>query len=243
MENQLNPSKPIEPIGHVESCYPGKFGTPRQSGLVPEARGFLRISKTWQPEIALEGLAEFSHLWVIFLFHQLKDYRYHAKVHPPRLMGESRGVFATRSPHRPNPIGLSLVEILSVDAEGVWVKGLDLVDGTPILDIKPYLVERESLPQARSGWTESSSGTDIEVVWSEEIQSALEAWSRRLHRPELRNLIENTLKLDPRPVVYRGREGQVDAPYRDHHAVRFYDGDVHFRFSGPQTIEIISIHF
>lgn len=231
----------ITPIGYVESCYPDKFGTPRQSGLIPEAVGFLRISRTWQPEVSLQGLSEFSHLWIVFWFHQLKDYRFHAKVHPPRLLGESVGVFATRSPHRPNPLGLSLVKIKSVEAEGIWVEGVDLVDGTPILDIKPYLVGTESVVEANSAWTEKASSSEIVVHWTPELANKLTSWSQRIGRPGLRELVESTLKLDPRPVVYRGREGENQNPYRDEHAVRFYDGDIHFRFLNPQTIEITQV--
>src|SRR5262245_41456117 len=101
----------MKPIGYVKSCYRDKFGTPRQPSLSPLSTAEICIDKQWQPESALSGLDGFSHLWVIFQFHQNNQSRYHAKVHPPRMGGEPIGVFATRSPHRPNAIGMSVVKI------------------------------------------------------------------------------------------------------------------------------------
>ena len=93
----------IKPIAYAESCYLDKFGTPRQSGRAPAARAYLKFEKEFQPEIALQGLEDFSHIFVIFQFHLNNTARYHAKVHPPRFEGKTLGVFATRTPHRPNP--------------------------------------------------------------------------------------------------------------------------------------------
>lgn len=227
-------------IGIVESCYRDKFGTPRQPGLVPSSMAKIVLDKEWQPEQALEGLEGFSHLWVIFAFHQNKNLTYHAKVHPPRMGGKQIGVFATRSPHRPNPIGLSLVKIEKITNNEIFISGVDLIDGTPVLDIKPYLPEIESIADARSGWTQEVSVTTKEVVWSAEISAQLEAWEKKIQTPGLRQLIEETLSLDPRPVVYRGFEGK-ESPYRQHHAVRLYDGDIHFEFETPTRIVIREI--
>ena len=104
----------VTPIGFLKSCYPDKFGTPRQPGLVSGARAELKLRSDLQPELALQGLEGFSHIWLIFIFHKNQSARYHAKVHPPRLKGEPIGLFATRTPHRPNPIGLSLVELVEI---------------------------------------------------------------------------------------------------------------------------------
>jgi tRNA-Thr(GGU) m(6)t(6)A37 methyltransferase TsaA len=197
----------------------------------------IKIYKEWQPEQALEGLAGFSHLWVIFEFHQNKTSGYHAKVHPPRLGGKQMGVFATRSPHRPNNIGLSLVKIEKITKDEVWVSGIDLVDGTPVFDIKPYLPEVESIPTAKSGWTGDVAAAEKEVVWPEELLAHLGEWEQKIQIPGLRALVEETLRLDPRPVVYRGFEGQ-ESPYRQVHAVRLYDGDIHFEFETPTRIVI-----
>lgn len=231
----------LAPIGIVKSCYPDKFGTPRQPGLVPESRAFLEISSTYQPQDSLQGLQEFSHLWVLFHFHKNNTARFHAKVHPPRLGGASLGVFATRSPHRPNPVGLSVVKIEGLVLEGpslgIWVSGIDLVDGTPILDIKPYLPEADCLPLATSGWTQRVPRTEIIFEWSQPALAVLETAGER------KSLIESTLRLDPRPVVYRGFEGQSEdqSKYRNTHAVRIMDWDIHFRFATESLIEIEKI--
>ena len=228
----------MEIIGYLESCYPDKFGIPRQPGLVSQAWAKLRIDRKFQPEQAFVGLEGFSHIWLIFLFHQNSNLRYHAKVHPPRLGGESIGVFASRSPHRPNPIGLSLVELKKIEGDSLILGGVDLVDGSPILDIKPYLPEIESKPGALSGWTGDVSASNVTVNFLPEQLEALEAWSRKISQPQLKDLIVETLKLDPRPLVYRGSEG---SSYRTEHAVRFFNGDVHFRFRSPSDIEVLSI--
>ncbi len=245
-------------IGTVQSCYPDKFGTPRQPGLAPAARAFLQLQPDVQPEFSLERLCEFSHLWVIFVFHKNTDARFHAKVHPPRLGGASVGVFASRSPHRPNPIGLSLVKIESVEVGGVWVSGVDLIEGTPILDIKPYLPAVEAVPTAARGWSDEVAPVEVVIEWSTESLTALEQAplksfasslaplkgmpSHLLTVDEVKNLIEQTLRLDPRPVVYRGYEGE-ESPYRDAHAVRVYNLDVHFRFVSAVHVVIDKVLF
>jgi tRNA-Thr(GGU) m(6)t(6)A37 methyltransferase TsaA len=233
----------MKAIGTVKSCYPDKFGTPRQPGLVPQSKAFLELNPQWQPEQSLQGLEGYSHLWVIFEFHKNTHERFHAKVHPPRLKGESVGVFATRSPHRPNSIGLSLVKIESVEETGVWVSGIDLIDGTPILDLKPYLPEIESRPQASSGWAGEVQNLEIQFIWPEPALADLKAWCawrKKESLEDLKALIEATLKLDPRPVVYRGYEGQ-DSKHRDEHALRIWDGDVHFKFVESARIQVSSI--
>lgn len=230
----------MQRIGRIESCYQDKFGTPRQPGLVPSSEAKIFLDREWQPENSLEGLDGFSHLWVIFEFHQNTNKNFHAKVHPPRLGGKQMGVFATRSPHRANSIGLSLVKIVRIEKDGVVVSGVDFVNGTPIFDIKPYLPEVESIPDAKSGWAGEAARPDIQVEWSEEHLATLNKWSEKIAKPSLRQLVEETLRLDPRPVVYRGYEGK-ESPYRETHAVRLFDGDIHFAFKTPQTIEILKV--
>jgi tRNA-Thr(GGU) m(6)t(6)A37 methyltransferase TsaA len=232
----------MEIIGVIESCYRDKFGTPRQPGLAPSSWARLQFKKEWQPELALQGLEGFSHLWVIFLFHQNTNLRYHAKVHPPRMGGEQIGVFATRSPHRPNPIGLSLVKIEKIEGDSIFLSGVDLVDGTPVLDIKPYLPEVEAVPQAKGGWSQEASKAKAAVEWTAEQEALVRQWSERISQPKLKNLIEETLALDPRPLVYKGYEG-TDSPYRQSHAVRLFDGDIHFAFITADKIQIRDIRF
>lgn len=228
----------FKPIGYIKTCYPDKFGVPRQSGLVKQTVSELEIAPEWQPELALQGLQEYSHVWVSFVFHLNSNTKYHPKVHPPRLKGETIGVFATRSPHRPNPMGLSLATVERIEGGKIFLGGLDLVDGTPILDIKPYLPQFEALTEARGGWaTKDENSVDaIQVSFSAEAKHTLQGW-----KPNAEAIIIDILKQDPRPVVYRGFEGQPTSPYRNEHAFRLYDGDIHFRFTSATTVEVFAI--
>ena len=235
----------FKPIGFIKSCYPDKFGVPRQSGLVKQTVSELAILPEWQPEFALQGLEEYSHVWVSFVFHLNTNTKYHSKIHPPRLKGESVGVFATRSPHRPNPLGLSLATVEKIEGGKIYLGGLDLVDGTPILDIKPYLPQFESLPEARGGWAtkDENQVAAIEVSFTDEARTVLNSWTDRLKNPNLQSVIEDILKQDPRPVIYRGFEESGKSPYRSDHAFRLYDGDIHFRFTSATQAEVFSIKF
>ena len=235
----------FKPIGFIKSAYPDKFGVPRQSGLVKQTVSELAILPEWQPEYALEGLEEYSHVWVTWVFHLNTNTKYHPKIHPPRLKGETIGVFATRSPHRPNPLGLSLATVEKIEGGKIYLGGLDLVDGTPVLDIKPYLPQFESLPQARGGWAtkEENDVATIEVSFTDEARVVLNQWIARLDKPEIEAVIIEVIKQDPRPVIYRGFEGQSDAPYRNEHAFRLYDGDVHFRFVSAGRAEVFAVKF
>jgi tRNA (adenine37-N6)-methyltransferase len=217
----------FEAIAFARSTYPHRFGTPRQSGLAPESRAFIEFCAKFQPELSLEGVAECSHLWLIFVFHKNTNARFHAKVHPPRLKGETMGVFATRSPHRPNPVGLSLVTLERVEKNGLWVGGVDLIDGTPILDVKPYLPQFESQPNAKAGWVDEVPANGVEIEWSDRAQDELKFFSER--RPGLKDLIEQTVRLDPRPLVYHSADGG-ESHYRDRHALSIENLDVRFFF-------------
>lgn len=230
----------FEPIGFLESCYKDKFGVPRQAGLVPASRARLRLRPELQPELALDGLSGFSHVWLITVFHQNRQARFRSKIHPPRLEGETRGVFATRTPHRPNPIGLSLVELLEVSPDGLVLGGVDLMDGTPVLDVKPYLPEIESKPGARSSWVPSTDQGLLEVAFTDEAVLALDEWQAREPEANLREIISQTIRQDPRPVLYRD-EDSGRAPRREWHAFRLFDGDVHFRLRSDRTAEVFKI--
>ena len=135
-----------QPIGHVKSIFESKNGTLRQSGLSQFARASLTVNKTifTNPEHSLENLSEFSHIWVVWVFHLNQSSSVKAKVSPPRLGGERVGVFSTRSPHRPANIGLTLAKLERVEGETVYMSGVDLVDGTPVLDIKPYIPQYDA---------------------------------------------------------------------------------------------------
>ena len=232
----------FKPIGILSSCYPDKFGIPRQSGIVKKVYSELKLRADLQPELALQGLEGYSHVWLQFVFHLNTSTKYHAKIHPPRLDGESIGVFATRSPHRPNPIGLSLVELVEIRNDILVLAGVDLADGTPILDVKPYLPAFESIPAARAGWMAAVEKKVIHVRFTDQALSALEKWSEKVQRTELREVIEQIVKQDPRPLVYKGFESET-SPYRNKHAFRLYDGDIHFEFLSQSEAVVFNILF
>lgn len=236
--------KPIEiqTIGVIESCFRDRFGTPRQSGLIKASTAKLILNKSLQPESSLQGLSDYSHLWVIFHFHLNTNLQFHPKVHPPRLGGQSIGLFATRSPHRPNPIGLSLCKIEEIRNNEIFLSGIDFVDGTPVLDIKPYLPEVEALTEAKGGWTDHLVAAPVEVRFSEQAAMDLYLWSKRYPREQimLENLVRQTIVCDPRPNLYKGYEGE-QSKYRNTHAVRLYEGDVHFQFLSATEVEVFQI--
>jgi len=193
----------IHPIGWVESPYVEKFGAPRQSGLVTAARGCLRLVPECAKEEALEGLDGFSHLWVIFIFDRCEG-ESKFSVRPPRLGGnKSIGVFASRSPFRPNNLGLSVLKIEAINKqEGIIeVSGLDLVEGTPIVDIKPYVAYVDAVSDAVSGFAYEPPGL-VDVFFEENADQQL----KQLPDGEsLKTLIEQTLGLDPRPAYKKNK--------------------------------------
>ncbi|KFO19088.1 tRNA (adenine(37)-N6)-methyltransferase isoform X2 [Fukomys damarensis] len=135
-----------EPIGYLESCFTAKNGTPRQPSICSHSRACLRIRKSIfnNPEHSLMGLEQFSHVWILFVFHKNGHLSYKAKVQPPRLNGAKTGVFSTRSPHRPNAIGLTLAKLEKVEGGAIYLSGIDMIHGTPVLDIKPYIADYDS---------------------------------------------------------------------------------------------------
>lgn len=187
----------FQPIAHIHNDYTAKFGIPRQSGLVEQVESTIVFTPPYRNEDALRGLEGWSHLWLVWLFSESIRENWSPTVLPPRLGGKTRmGVFATRSPFRPNPIGLSSVKLLGVDLhtpEGpvIRVAGADLMDGTPILDIKPYLPYTDSHPDATGGFAEPVREYALEVVFPEEWKAMV---PQRLMAPVL-----GLLAQDPRP--------------------------------------------
>ena len=193
----------MKPIGVAHTPFTQRFGIPRQPGLVPEAKGIIKIDAHPDFQYALKQLDQFSHIWIIFIFHAHGGNKWKPTIRPPRLGGKVKvGVLSSRSPHRPNPIGLSAVELERIDftAKGgpeIHVKGIDLLDGTPILDIKPYLPYADSIPQANAGWA-SESITKTEVVFEAlALKKIAEAESNGY--ADLKLLIEQLITIDPRP--------------------------------------------
>ncbi len=187
----------ITPIAHIRSDFSGKFGIPRQSGIVPQLRAEIVFEPEYRVADALRGLEGFSHLWLIWQFSQAVRPGWSATVRPPRLGGNTRmGVFATRSPFRPNHLGLSCVELLGMERreqEGtvLLVGGADLLDGTPIFDIKPYIAYSDSRPDALGGFTGGTEGTVLDVDFPEPLLTLLP--------PDKREAAIGILAHDPRP--------------------------------------------
>lgn len=184
----------MEKIATFRSPFATKFGVPRQSGIVPELEGEIVFEEGYRIPEALRGLDGFDYIWLIWGFSANDDRSWQPTVRPPRLGGNrSMGVFATRSPFRPNHLGLSSVRIGSIDAERmvIHVKGADLMDGTPIYDIKPYVTYADSHPDARSGFVDDSRWEGLEVVIPDDVPMPFAG-------NEAQALI-HTLSLDPRP--------------------------------------------
>ena len=169
----------ISPIAVIRTEFPEKFGIPRQSGLASALRGRIVFNDGFKDPSALKGLDEFSHLWLIWEFSANRHADWHPTVRPPRLGGNATmGVFATRSPYRPNPLGLSCVEIEGIDLitpDGpiIYIKGADLMDETPIYDIKPYIRYADSRPDAVCGYADEVPQKILEVMMSEDIKKEL----------------------------------------------------------------------
>ncbi|SQI42812.1 putative methyltransferase, YaeB/AF_0241 family [Leminorella richardii] len=222
----------LTPIGVIRSPYKEKFAVPRQPGLVEDGTGELHLLPPYAQAEAVRGLEQFSHIWILFIFHQTKDGGWRPTVRPPRLGGNARmGVFATRSTFRPNPIGMSLVELRGVrQQEGrviLELGSLDLVDGTPVVDIKPYLPFAESLPHAHAGFAQEAPQADMPVRFSPDAQQVLQRETQRY--PHLERFITQVLAQDPRPA-YR----QKDREAREF-AVHLLDFNVRWRVENGET--------
>ncbi|WEM42865.1 tRNA (N6-threonylcarbamoyladenosine(37)-N6)-methyltransferase TrmO [Photobacterium sp. DA100] len=212
----------IEPIGIVRSPYKEKFAVPRQPGLVPSARSEIVLQGEANALEAVRGLEQFSHLWLLFLFDQNLEAGWRPTVRPPRLGGNERiGVFASRATFRPNGIGMSAVELIGVRQQGsdviIELGGVDLVDGTPIVDIKPYIPYSDSLPQAHGGFADGEPAT-LPVVFTEQAESQFKG--KQLARQ--RAVIEEVLAQDPRPAYKKGKADTKE------YAVHLFDYNVKF---------------
>jgi len=192
------------PIGVVHSCFKEKFGIPRQAGLVPDAPAELELLPPWNRFEAVRELSGFSHVWILFVFHQSLGKSWKPTVRPPRLGGNKRiGVFATRSPFRPNPIGLSAVRLERIENRDgrllLHLRGADLVDGTPVLDIKPYVPYADAIGTARSGFAADAPRARLAVSFG----AAAEAMLERIESNRsnlLKKLISEVIEQDPRPA-------------------------------------------
>lgn len=220
----------MKPVAYFRSPFSSKFGIPRQAGVVADVRGCIVLDKEYRTADAVRGMEEFDYLWLIWGFSANKHCAKGVTVRPPRLGGNKQmGVFATRSPFRPNPIGLSSVRIDHIDygcpdAPVIHVLGADLMDGTPIYDIKPYIPYTDAHPEARGGFTDTTEWQPLEVVVPEELQ------------PNVSEQLLKILAQDPRPHYHNDPTRIYGMPF---------DGkDVRFRVDGKvlTIVEIISIN-
>ena len=220
----------IEPIAHIRTDFPSKFGIPRQSGVVESLRGRIVFEPSFRNVDYIRGIEKYTNLWLIWLFSANKHQPNSPLVRPPRLGGNTHvGVFATRSPYRPNPIGLSAVRIEKIDydtPEGpvISVRGADLMDGTPIIDIKPYITYADSIPNARSGFVDEVEFSHLDVVLPDQFRSAI--------GDEMADTLIGVLQNDPRPPVQATTDKTFGMPFAGY--------DVKFKVDG-QTLTVIDL--
>ena len=211
----------IKPIAFIRTEFPEKFGVPRQSGLARNLKGRIVFEPEYRNPDALRGLDGFSHIWLIWEFSANRTTSpWQPTVRPPRLGGNAHmGVFATRSPFRPNPLGLSCVKIHSVelstpDGPVVTVLGADLMDGTPIYDIKPYIRYADSRPEAVCGYVDALEERSLKVVFPSEL-------SAKIADTEVIPALVETLRLDPRPSYHDDPQRQYGLSFAGHN-IRFH---------------------
>ena len=223
----------VSPVGILRSCFKEKFASPRQPQLAPAARGVLELLPPFDGGEAVAGLEQVSHVWLLFLFHQALEDTPRLKVRPPRLGGnQTLGVFASRATHRPNGIGQSVVKLDKVEAGRLWLSGIDLLDGTPVLDIKPYVPYADCQLDARNGIAAAPPEL-IPVEWTPEALAQARLEGERLDEP-LVALVEQCLAQDPRPAY------QKPQPERRYGA-RLWDVDVRWHYPEAGRIRVLEI--
>ena len=237
----MNPNQPHTPklplqgdlggfIARIRTDFPTKFGIPRQSGLVKELQGRIVFEPEYRNPEAVRGLEDFSHVWLIWEFSESRRDGWSPTVRPPKLGGNVRiGVFATRSPFRPNPIGLSAVKLERVEFHKKFgpvlhVSGADLMDGTPIYDIKPYIPFADCIPDGKGGFTEETDNILLEVYFPEELLNFI--------TNEKQKALLQVLALDPRPS-YQEDEERI-------YGLEFAGFDIRFRVKG-RVINVVEV--
>ena len=226
----------VKKIAEIRTDFPEKFGIPRQPGVVAELRGRIVFEPDFRNADSIRGLEEFSHIWLIWQFSENLgadgSSRWTPTVRPPRLGGNKRlGVFATRSPFRPNPLGLSVVSLDRIEYdtnEGpvIYVRGADMVDRTPIYDIKPYIAYADSVPDAKGGFTDSTEYRNLEVVWALEKSSGSSDKTETDIPEYVKNSLEKILSNDPRPHYQNDPDRIYGMSYAGYEVKFRVDGDV-----------------
>lgn len=228
----------FKPIGIIHSCFKEKFGIPRQGNLIPESKANIEFLPPFDQPSALKGIESYSHIWIVFVFHANPVKRLRSTVRPPRLGGNRRiGVFASRSGFRPNPIGLSQVEFEKVYQQNgrlyVEIKSIDLLDGTPVLDIKPYLPWADKPHHATAGFANTPPSKMIKLQFSSHVEDFFNALPKK-KRNHIRTLITQMLQNDPRPAIDRDRFT------RKEYGTRIYDWNIRWE-TYKDIIHVISV--
>ncbi|WP_411360467.1 tRNA (N6-threonylcarbamoyladenosine(37)-N6)-methyltransferase TrmO [Pseudidiomarina sp. YC-516-91] len=225
----------IEPIGYVRSPYKEKFAVPRQPGLVAAARCCIELHGDFAKPDTTRGLEQFSHVWVVFAFHENLTQGWQSLVRPPRLGGnEKLGVFATRSTFRPNGLGLSVAKLDRIEYDKhttkIYVAGGDWVDGTPVFDIKPYIPYTDAVPHAKAGFAQQAPSAELTTQFSATASAQLQDLAA--HYPQLQQLIEQVLAQDPRPAYQRQQASERI------YGVHLYDLNIQWQVQGQQNLVI-----
>lgn len=226
----------ISPIGTIASCYKEKFGIPRQPNLVTASTTELHLNDSFTEE-SVRGLTDFSHVWISFIFHRTAQQGWKQLVRPPRLGGNAKiGVFATRSSFRPNATGLSVVALLSVEVISskviLHLGASDLLDGTPVFDIKPYLPYVDALPSAKGGFANNTPDIKMDIIFSKEALSQCAQAEKRL-KTNIYLLIKEILQLDPRPSY---QQGEVSNRI---YAMKLHDFDLSWQYCENNKIKVL----
>jgi len=230
-------------IGTIDSPYKEKFAIPRQPGIVTAAQGQLRLTGAANNLDLVRGLEQFSHIWLLFVFHGTQAQGWKPLVRPPRLGGNKKlGVLATRSTFRPNPIGMSVVKLDRIEHQLIdnkqsqvvlHISELDLLDGTPIVDIKPYVPYADIIENAHGGYAQEQPDNNIDVAFSDPAKIALQSYNEQY--PKLKSLIEQVLTQDPRPAY---KQKNVDDKI---YGMTLYDLNIQWQMSSLTTLDVIAI--
>lgn len=228
----------LTPVAIIHTPYKEKFSVPRQANLVQDGTGIVELLPPYNTPEAVRGLEQFSHIWLIFQFDKILTGKWQLTVRPPRLGGNQRiGVFASRATHRPNPLGLSKVALKQIECRDgkvlLHLGSVDLVDGTPIFDIKPYVAYADSEPHAQSGFAQEKPQTHLNVIFSEAAQSAVQKQVKL--RPHFQRFITEVLQQDPRPAYQQGQYNERI------YGVNLYEFNVRFQFVDENTVCVIDI--
>ncbi len=236
IENSADVS--LSPIGTAYTPYKEKFAIPRQPGLVSSAKGTVKLLGGVNNIDSVRELEQFSHIWLLFVFHGTQNQGWKPLVRPPRLGGNKKmGVLATRSTFRPNPIGMSVVKLDDIEMDNqdviLHISGMDLLDQTPVVDIKPYIPYSDSLPNANAGFAQAEPEMGLTVAFSEQAQLALAKLKSDL--PELSLLIKQILAQDPRPAYKKDKND--DKIY----GMNLYNLNIQWHMLSIESIEVIQI--